>query len=220
MGRLGPTHLPRGVAADLSRVDYTSDRLPNIIYRTDTPPATSLIFGSGKIVTTGAQSEDALYAALDQVFDALRELGISVPETPDVTVQNIVSSADLGEQIAARIRRVRRHGDSATVFATAIIITVSGRVLSLFEHIHERTEGLEDAFAVVREFDRFRPAAVTGARDPSLLLEHSDRIVHGVVGCRRVCFREPSVDLRGITLGEPAARQLDDGPGYFRPFRE
>ncbi|WP_336346181.1 TATA-box-binding protein [Halalkalicoccus ordinarius] len=87
------------VAVDLPRADYAPERSPGIIYRTEAPAATSLIFRSGKIVTAGAQSEDALHASLAQVVDALRELGITVPETPDVTVQNIVSNADLGQPL-------------------------------------------------------------------------------------------------------------------------
>ena len=87
------------VAADLPGADCTSERFPGIRYRTETPTATSFIFRSGKIVTTGAQSEDALHAALDQVVDALRELGITISKTPEVTVQNIVSSADLGKPL-------------------------------------------------------------------------------------------------------------------------
>ena len=87
------------VAADLPRADYAPDRFPGITYRTEAPTATSLIFRSGKIVTTGAQSEDALHASLDQVVDAVRELGITVSDTPEVTVQNIVSSADLGKPL-------------------------------------------------------------------------------------------------------------------------
>ena len=87
------------VAADLPRADYAPERFPGLTYRTEAPTATSLIFRSGKIVTTGAQSEDALHASLDQVVEALRELGITVSETPEVTVQNLVSSADLGKPL-------------------------------------------------------------------------------------------------------------------------
>jgi transcription initiation factor TFIID TATA-box-binding protein len=63
------------------------------------PKAAALIFRSGKVVCTGAKSVADVTAALEQVFDELRELGVQVDDSPDVEIQNIVSSADLGHQL-------------------------------------------------------------------------------------------------------------------------
>jgi len=60
------------------------------------PKAAALIFRSGKIVCTGANSIENVTTALQQVFDELRDLGIQVADSPKIEVQNIVSSADLG----------------------------------------------------------------------------------------------------------------------------
>jgi transcription initiation factor TFIID TATA-box-binding protein len=87
------------VAMDLDGADYDPEKFPGLVYRTQEPKAAALIFRSGKIVCTGANSVDAVNESLGIVFDSLAELGISIPDDPDITVQNIVSSADLGVQL-------------------------------------------------------------------------------------------------------------------------
>lgn len=57
------------------------------------------VLRSGKIVCTGANSVENVQTALQQVFDELRELGIQVADNPEIVVQNIVSSADLGRTL-------------------------------------------------------------------------------------------------------------------------
>jgi len=87
------------LAMDLSGSDYNPENFPGLVYRTQKPKAANLIFRSGKIVCTGANSVDGVHTSLQNVFANLRDLGIDVPEEPSITVQNIVSSADLGEQL-------------------------------------------------------------------------------------------------------------------------
>jgi transcription initiation factor TFIID TATA-box-binding protein len=85
------------VAADLEGVEYNPDRFPGLLYRTTDPKATSLLFRSGKIVTTGASSIDNVHTAISTAIAELETLGIPVPAEPLITVQNIVASADLGQ---------------------------------------------------------------------------------------------------------------------------
>jgi transcription initiation factor TFIID TATA-box-binding protein len=87
------------LAADLRATDYNPDHFPGLVYRMQDPKAAALIFRSGKVVCTGAKSVAAVTAALERVFDELRELGVQVDCSPDVEIQNIVSSADLGHQL-------------------------------------------------------------------------------------------------------------------------
>lgn len=87
------------LANDLVASDYNPDNFPGLVYRMQEPKAAALIFRSGKIVCTGANSVDNVTTALQQVFDELRDLGIQVAESPDIEIQNIVSSADLGHSL-------------------------------------------------------------------------------------------------------------------------
>ena len=87
------------LATDLPGADFNPDNFPGLVYRTQEPKAAALIFRSGKIVCTGAKSINDVHEALDIIFDKLRDLGIPIEDAPAVTVQNIVSSADLGHSL-------------------------------------------------------------------------------------------------------------------------
>ena len=87
------------VAMDLTGAEYNPDQFPGLVYRTQDPKAAALIFRSGKIVCTGADSTDDVHEALGIVFDKLRDLEIQVDEDQGITVQNIVTSADLGRSL-------------------------------------------------------------------------------------------------------------------------
>ena len=87
------------LALDLEGVDFDPEQFPGLIYRIEEPHATALIFRSGKVVCTGANSVDRVHEALGSTFAALRNLGLTVDEDPEITVQNIVVSGDLGEKL-------------------------------------------------------------------------------------------------------------------------
>jgi transcription initiation factor TFIID TATA-box-binding protein len=87
------------LANDLVGSDYNPDNFPGLVYRMQEPKAAALIFRSGKIVCTGANSVDNVTTAIQQVFDDLRDLDIEVTDDPDIEIQNIVSSADLGHTL-------------------------------------------------------------------------------------------------------------------------
>ncbi|WP_089650050.1 TATA-box-binding protein [Halobacterium hubeiense] len=87
------------LAMDLAGAEYNPEDFPGVVYRLQEPKSATLIFRSGKVVCTGAQSVDDVHEALDIVFDDLRELGIDVDSNPPITVQNIVSSASLEQSL-------------------------------------------------------------------------------------------------------------------------
>ena len=87
------------LAMDLEGVDFDPEKFPGLIYRIEEPHATALIFRSGKIVCTGADSVDRVHEALASVFETLRDLSLRVDDDPTITVQNIVVSGDLGETL-------------------------------------------------------------------------------------------------------------------------
>ncbi|NHX34889.1 MULTISPECIES: TATA-box-binding protein [Halolamina] len=89
----------QSVAMDLEGADYDPEQFPGLVYRTQEPKSAALIFRSGKIVCTGAKSTDDVHESLHIVFDKLRDLSIPIEEDPEITVQNIVTSADLGESL-------------------------------------------------------------------------------------------------------------------------
>jgi transcription initiation factor TFIID TATA-box-binding protein len=87
------------LANDLKGVSYDPESFPGIVYRIREPKAASLIFRSGKIVCTGAQSRAEVREAISITFDELSELGLTVPDEPEVIVQNMVTSGELSASL-------------------------------------------------------------------------------------------------------------------------
>jgi transcription initiation factor TFIID TATA-box-binding protein len=63
------------------------------------PKTTTLIFGSGKMVCTGAKSESQARKAVTRVVEELKTNGIVILRKPEMQIQNIVASAGLGGRI-------------------------------------------------------------------------------------------------------------------------
>jgi transcription initiation factor TFIID TATA-box-binding protein len=87
------------LATDLAGAEYSPDDFPGVVYRLQDPKSATLIFHSGKVVCTGANSVDNVHEALEIVFEDLSKLGIDVSSSPHITVQNIVSSASLEQPL-------------------------------------------------------------------------------------------------------------------------
>jgi transcription initiation factor TFIID TATA-box-binding protein len=87
------------LANDLSASEYNPEHFPGLVIRTQSPKAATLIFRSGKAVCTGASTVENVRRAVTIVFDELRGLGLEVETPPKITIQNIVSSGDLGQQL-------------------------------------------------------------------------------------------------------------------------
>jgi len=92
-----------GTKLDLNQVitvfekaEYNKERFPGVVYRTTNPKTAALIFGSGKIVCIGAKSIADVNTGLTKVFNKLREMGTEIVDKPEIKIQNIVASADLG----------------------------------------------------------------------------------------------------------------------------
>jgi len=84
---------------DLTDSEYDPDNFPGLVYRTQDPTAANIIFRSGKLICTGADSVENVHTALQATCETLREVGIDVVDDPTITVQNIVISADLDTQL-------------------------------------------------------------------------------------------------------------------------
>lgn len=85
--------------ADTLDVEFDPQQFPGVVYRTEDPDAAALIFESGKVVCTGADSVHNVHEAFSDTLRVLRELGIDAPQSPAVDVENIVACADLQQQL-------------------------------------------------------------------------------------------------------------------------
>ena len=80
-------------------VEYRPEQFPGLVYRVKKPKATTLIFGSGKMVCTGSKSERQAHKAVMKVVDELNRNGIVILGKPEIQIQNIVASVGLGGYI-------------------------------------------------------------------------------------------------------------------------
>jgi transcription initiation factor TFIID TATA-box-binding protein len=76
----------------LEDTEYDPERFPGVVYRIKEPRAAALIFSSGKIVCTGANSVEKAGDAVRKVVSKMRNAGIDVPQQFDLMIENIVAS--------------------------------------------------------------------------------------------------------------------------------
>jgi len=86
------------LARSLEGARYDPEVFPGIAYKSEEPPASFLIFASGKMNCVGAQSMHDAKLAIKKLTKKLQKAGIKVKTEPKVKVQNIVASFDFGRE--------------------------------------------------------------------------------------------------------------------------
>ena len=84
------------VADILDNSEYEPEQFPGLVCRLSDPKVALLIFRSGKLNCTGAKSKEDAIIAINKVMGYLREAGLDLIDTPEVKVQNMVATAELG----------------------------------------------------------------------------------------------------------------------------
>ncbi len=90
--------LPK-VALTLEGVEYNLEQFPGLVYKLKEPKTAALIFGSGKLVCTGAKSIEDSIKAIHITVDKMRGLDADIPKEFEIKIQNIVASANLGKTL-------------------------------------------------------------------------------------------------------------------------
>jgi transcription initiation factor TFIID TATA-box-binding protein len=80
-------------------VEYRPKQFPGLVFRLKRPKTATLIFGSGKMVCTGAKSEKMARSAVKKVVQELKNNGIIILSKPKIVIQNIVATANLHGKI-------------------------------------------------------------------------------------------------------------------------
>jgi len=60
----------------LENIEYEPEQFPGLVYRIKEPKVAMLIFGSGKIVCTGARKVSEVSVAVDKLSDELSSLDL------------------------------------------------------------------------------------------------------------------------------------------------
>ena len=86
------------LARTLEGARYDPERFAGLIYKSEDPRASFLIFASGKMNCVGASSMNDAKLAIKKLTRKIREAHIKVKSAPKVEVQNIVASIQFGRK--------------------------------------------------------------------------------------------------------------------------
>ncbi len=87
------------LAEKFPAAEYNPEQFPGLILRLQRPKVSALIFRTGKMVCTGAKSEEELKRAVKVIVKTLSAHGVKVPRFPEIQVQNIVASGNLHAEV-------------------------------------------------------------------------------------------------------------------------
>jgi len=87
------------IAKTFPAVKYKPDQFPGLVYHVKKPNAAILIFSTGKLIIAGAKSEKRATRAVSKLVEELKTGGLVIFGKPDVTIRNVVASADLGHRV-------------------------------------------------------------------------------------------------------------------------
>ena len=81
------------LASKLERAEYNPEQFPGLIYKSDVPKFSALLFSSGKIICTGTKSLKDAKAAIAVIIKRLGAISIKVTGEADIAVQNKIGRA-------------------------------------------------------------------------------------------------------------------------------
>ncbi|ADP76983.1 TATA binding protein of transcription factor TFIID [Methanothermus fervidus DSM 2088] len=87
------------ISKALKSVNFNRKQFPGLVYKLDKPKTAALIFGSGKLVCTGAKSVEDSIKAIKTTVNKIREVDPDIPEDYEIKIQNIVASANLSKPL-------------------------------------------------------------------------------------------------------------------------
>jgi len=145
-------------------VEYRPEQFPGLVFRLRRPKTATLIFNSGKMVCTGAKSEQEARRAVMTVVKELKKSGIIIISKPDLKVVNIVASASLGgridleqavttlgktmyepEQFPGLIYRMDEPKVVILIFASGnLVCTGAKKEQDVYDAVHKLHERLEE----------------------------------------------------------------------------
>jgi len=145
-GTLGHRIDLNAIMKSFPNVEYNPKKFPGLVFRLRRPKTTTLIFNSGKMICTGAKSENLARSAIRRVVRLLRENGIVLLSEVQIEVVNIVATIDLGagvdlelaestldnvmyepEQFPGLIYRMQEPKVVFLIFASGKLVCTGGR---------------------------------------------------------------------------------------------
>ena len=89
----------KAIVKTFPNVEWRPQVFPGLVFRLKRPKTVTLIFNTGKMVCTGAKSERDARRAIRKVVRELKRENIIITGKPEIKIQNIVASIDIGMSI-------------------------------------------------------------------------------------------------------------------------
>ena len=89
----------KDITKKFPEVEWNPELFPGAVFRLKNPKTATLLFSTGKMVCTGSKSEELARKAIKKVVQELRKGKIKIKNEATVTIQNIVSSINLGGRV-------------------------------------------------------------------------------------------------------------------------
>ena len=87
------------IAQSLEEAEYEPEQFPGLVYRLKNPKTATLLFRSGAANCTGAKTIEDVKTTIEIIAEKLEKLGVEVYKNPEIVVQNIVATSDLGGEL-------------------------------------------------------------------------------------------------------------------------
>src|SRR4030042_1751048 len=87
------------IAQSLEEAEYEPEQFPGLVYRLDNPKTATLLFRSGKANCTGAKTMEDVKTTIKIIAEKLEKIGIKVYKNPEIVIQNMVATSDLGGEL-------------------------------------------------------------------------------------------------------------------------
>ena len=87
------------IAQSLNEAEYEPEQFPGLVYRLSNPKTATLLFRSGAANCTGAKTIEDVKTAVKILGEKLEKMGIKVHKNPEIVIQNIVATADMGGEL-------------------------------------------------------------------------------------------------------------------------
>jgi transcription initiation factor TFIID TATA-box-binding protein len=87
------------IAQSLEDAEYEPEQFPGLVYRLSEPKTATLLFRSGAANCTGAKTIEDVKTTVAIIADKLEKIGVKVYKNPEIVIQNIVATSDLGGEL-------------------------------------------------------------------------------------------------------------------------
>jgi len=87
------------IAQSLEEAEYEPEQFPGLVYRLSNPKTATLLFRSGAANITGSKTIDDVKTTIEIIAEKLEKIGVKVYKDPEIVIQNIVATSDLGGEL-------------------------------------------------------------------------------------------------------------------------